>query len=125
MKPPRAPEGYSPETLLLYCKELGMDCDVTVLHHCDMGPGNVIVDQSQGCKVGLVDFEVTGFVPKDWIRTKFCVCWGMDLNFPDDDVKSRDLRERVQLQLEAEGFSEVADAWKTRFSKSRQRSYLN
>jgi len=116
MKPPRTSDGYSHETLFMYCKELRMKCDVFVLHHCDMGPTNIIVDLTKGCKVGLVDWEVTGFVPKEWIRTKFCVCWAMDFNISDDDVKSKDWRQRVQLQLAQEDFPEVAEAWKSRFS---------
>jgi len=118
MKPPHTLDGYSHEVLLAYCKELEMDCSAFVLHHCDMGPTNVIVDLAKGCTVGLIDWEVTGFVPKGWIRTKFCVCWAMDFDFPGEDVeKSKDWRERVQLHLGQEGFSEVADAWKSRFQK--------
>jgi hypothetical protein len=121
IKPPRAPDGYSHEILLPYCKELGMECDAFVLYHCDIGPTNTIVDLSEGCKVGLVDWEVTGFVPVEWIRTKFCVCWGWDFDFPDNDVESRDWRQRVELQLAQEDFSEVAEAWKSRFSKQQER----
>ena len=36
-----------------------------------MGPTNVILDYTEGCTVGIIDWEVTGFVPKAWIRTKF------------------------------------------------------
>ncbi len=119
MKPLKAPDGYSPEELLAYCEEIGMECTSLVLHHCDMGPTNVIVDHTEGCTVGLIDWEVTGFVPKAWIRTKFLVCWGMDFDLPGDDVdKSKDWRQRVQLQLGQEGFPEVADAWKERFKRS-------
>lgn len=118
MKPPIALDGYSPEELLGYCEEIGMDCTDFVLHHCDMGPTNVIVDYTEGCTVGLIDWEVTGFVPKAWIRTKFLVCWGMDFDFPGEDVeKSKDWRQRVQVQLGQEGFCEVADAWKDRFRR--------
>jgi len=118
IKPPRALNGYSHEILLQYCKELKMKCDAFVLYHCDIGPKNAIVDLREGCKVGLVDWEVTGFVPEEWIRTKFCVCWGMDFDFPDNDVESKDWRHRVQLQLAQEGFSEVEKAWRSRFSKA-------
>jgi aminoglycoside phosphotransferase len=116
MKPPHTVDGYSHEVLLSYCKEIKMDCSKFVLHHCDMGPTNVIVDLAEACTVGLVDWEVTGFVPKGWIRTKFCICWAMDFNFPEEDVEaSKDWRQRVQLHLGYEGFTEVADAWKHRF----------
>ncbi|CAG8976234.1 hypothetical protein HYALB_00012001 [Hymenoscyphus albidus] len=126
MKPPQAPDGYSHEMLLAYCKEVEMNCDSFVLHHCDMGPTNVIIDLTEGCKVGLVDWEVTGFVPKEWIRTKFCVCWAMNFDFPSDDVKkSMDWRQRVQLDLERQGFLEVAEAWNSRFSKGNSSASTN
>ncbi|TAQ87652.1 hypothetical protein B7494_g4006 [Chlorociboria aeruginascens] len=127
LKPPYisdTSDGYSHETLFQYCKELKMNSDVFVLYHCDMGPTNIIVDLTNGCKVGLIDWEVTGFVPKEWIRTKFCVCWGMDLNIPDN-IMSQDWRQRVQLQLAQEGFTEVAKAWKSRFSKRVQEFMCN
>lgn len=93
MKPPQASDGYSHEILFPYRKELNPKCDVFVLRHCDKGPTNTIVDFTKGCKVGLVDWEETGFVPKEWIRTKFCVCQGIDFNIPDDDVESGDWRQ--------------------------------
>jgi len=31
------------------CLELGMDCLTLVFYHCDPGPTNVIVDQSDDC----------------------------------------------------------------------------
>jgi hypothetical protein len=89
---------------------------VFMLYHCDMGPTNVLVDLSNDCKVGIIDWEVTGFVPKTWIRTKFCVCGAMDFDFVGRDVeRSKDWRERVQLQLEQEGFPKVAKAWERLF----------
>ncbi|KAJ8128435.1 hypothetical protein O1611_g5198 [Lasiodiplodia mahajangana] len=116
--PPQAPERYSHEDLLPYCKEVGMDSGDFVLHHCDMGPTNVIVDQTDDCRVGIIDWEVTGYVPKEWIRTKFCVCWAMDFDYPGEDIqKSKDWRQRVQLLLGQEGFAEVGAAWKNRFSE--------
>ncbi|KAI1120328.1 hypothetical protein F5Y10DRAFT_289997 [Nemania abortiva] len=120
LKVPRALEGYSHEELLLDCKELGMDCREFVLHHCDMGPYNVVVDQTDGCVVGIIDWEATGYVPKDWIRTKFSLCWAMDFDFPGEDTqKSGDWRQRVQLLLGQEGFLEVGAAWKSRYLRER------
>jgi hypothetical protein len=119
---PFSPTGqYSHESLLAHCKEIGMDdtSDPFVLYHCDMGPTNVVVDISEGCKVGIIDWEVTGFVPKSWIRTKFCVCGAMNFDFAVGDVeRSKDWRQRVQLQLAEEGFSEVAAAWRKLFLKN-------
>jgi serine/threonine protein kinase len=114
---PFAPKQYTHEALLEQCKNIGMtEEEAFMLYHCDMGPTNVLVDLSNDCKVGIIDWEVTGFVPKTWIRTKFCVCGAMDFDFVGRDVeRSKDWRERVQLQLEQEGFPEVAKAWERLF----------
>ncbi|QKX63674.1 uncharacterized protein TRUGW13939_10845 [Talaromyces rugulosus] len=81
-------------------------------------------DLSNECKVGIIDWEMTGFVPKAWIRTKFCVCGAMDFDFTAIDVKrSKEWRQRVQLQLAQEGFSEVAEAWERLFWENYQAIY--
>lgn len=68
-------EQYSHEALLTSCYEIGIGvADAFVLYHGDTGPTNVLVDRSAGCSIGIVDWEVTGFVPKAWIRTEFRVC---------------------------------------------------
>lgn len=91
-----------------------MDCSTFVFYHCDLGPGKIIVESANG-SIGIIDWETAGFVPKEWIRTKFCISSGMDL--PDGDEESRvDWRRRVQRQLEREGFPEVADQWMTWWS---------
>ena len=107
-------EDCSPQTLLNNCKDLGMDCSTFVFYHCDLGPGNIIVNPEKG-SIGIIDWETAGFVPKEWIRTKFCVSSGMDL--PDGDQESRvDWRRRVQRQLGKEGFPEITDRWMTWWS---------
>jgi len=82
---------YSHEALLRVCKEIGMDDtdDAFVLHHCDLGPTNVLVDL-------IIDWEVVGFIPKTWIRTKFCVCGVIDFDFAAGSVeRSKDWRQPV------------------------------
>jgi hypothetical protein len=86
-----------------------MDCSAFIFYHCDLGPGNIIVKPAER-STGIIDWETAGFVPKEWIRTKFCISSWMDL--PGQDQVSRvDWRRRVQKQLEKEGFSEIADQW--------------
>ncbi|TAQ89767.1 hypothetical protein B7494_g1915 [Chlorociboria aeruginascens] len=103
------PEDCSPQNLLTNCKDLGMDCSIFVLYHCDLGPGNIIVNLADR-SIGIIDWETAGFVPREWIRTKFRVSSGMDL--PSNDQKSRvDWRRRVQRRLEEEGFPDIADRW--------------
>lgn len=108
------PKDCSPQNLLNNCKDLGMDCSIFIFYHCDLGPGNIIVNPEER-SIGIIDWETAGFVPKEWIRTKFCISSGMDL--PGDDQESRvDWRRRVQRQLEKEGFSEIAEQWMTWWS---------
>jgi aminoglycoside phosphotransferase len=97
---------FSPGTLLNNCKDVGMDCSTLVFYHCDLGPGNIIVDPTKG-SIGIIDWETAGFVPREWIRTKFRVSGGMDL--PGDDRV--DWRKRVQIELGKEGFLDVAHKW--------------
>lgn len=71
-----------------------MDCSTFIFYRCDLRPGNIIVNLENG-SIGIIDWETAGFVPKEWIRKKFCISSGMDL--PDDDQESRaDWRNRVQ-----------------------------
>jgi len=106
------PKDCSPRNLLNNCKDLGMDCSTFVFYHCDLGPGNIIVTEGS---IGIIDWETAGFVPKEWIRTKFCVSSGMDL--PGGDQDSRvDWRRRVQRQLEKKGFPEIGERWMTWWS---------
>ncbi|KFY38223.1 hypothetical protein V494_04480 [Pseudogymnoascus sp. VKM F-4513 (FW-928)] len=103
---------FDPQTLLDSCRALEMDCSTFIFYHCDLGPGNIIVNH-ENRSIGIIDWETAGFVPKEWVRTKFCISGGMDL--PGDDQESRvDWRRRVQRQLGVEGFFEIADRWMTR-----------
>ncbi|KJZ79247.1 hypothetical protein HIM_01398 [Hirsutella minnesotensis 3608] len=98
-----------PQNILSNCQELGMDCSSFVFYHCDLGPGNIIVNPTEG-SIGILDWETAGFVPREWVRTKFCFSSGMDLPVDDEDARP-DWRRRVSRQLRDMGFSEVADEW--------------
>lgn len=102
---------FSPQKLLSNCQALGMDCSTFFFYHCDLGPGNIIVNPENG-SIGIIDWETAGFVPKEWVRTKFCISGGMDLPYDDQELRS-DWRRRVQRQLQEEGFPEIADQWLT------------
>ncbi|KAK2053898.1 hypothetical protein LY76DRAFT_597445 [Colletotrichum caudatum] len=121
-RPGQADKG--PRAQLDSCTELGMDCSDLVLSHNDMGPQNVIVDLARTrtdkeSSIGIIDWEMAGFVPRAWIRTKFRICGAMDLDFPghtDEDGMSErvEWRRRVQRKLEEEGFPEVSSAYMDR-----------
>ncbi|RKU46168.1 hypothetical protein DL546_008116 [Coniochaeta pulveracea] len=111
-----AEQQYSHAALLAACRALGMVETTFSLAHCDLGPMNVLVDLQNGSKVGIIDWEMAGFVPKTWIRTKFRVCGAMNFDFAmGDEERAGDWRRRVQLHLAREGFPEVAEAWKRLF----------
>ncbi|TVY40522.1 hypothetical protein LOCC1_G005335 [Lachnellula occidentalis] len=69
------PIDYSPETLENSCRSsLGMDCSSFVFYHADLNPTNIIVNDQ--C-VGIIDWEIAGYVPRGWIRTKFLISAAM------------------------------------------------
>lgn len=103
------PNDLTPQNLLKICKDIGMDCSIFVFYHCDLGPGNIIVNHTKDW-IGIIDWETAGFVPKEWIRTKFRISSGLDLS-DDDQVSRVDWRRRVQIELGKEGFLDVAQRW--------------
>lgn len=107
---------FSPRNLLINCKDLGMDCSAFIFYHCDLGPGNIIVNPTEG-SIGIIDWETAGFVPKEWIRSKFRISSGMDLPGCDQDSRV-DWRRRVQRKLEKEGFPDIVEQWMTWWKKS-------
>ncbi|KAK3296832.1 kinase-like domain-containing protein [Chaetomium fimeti] len=100
------------------CVALGMDCSVFVLAHNDLGPTNIIVD---GDRVVVIDWEMAGYVPLEWVRTKFAICgvFGVERvhRQPDGECPVRVERNgeypmRVERGLGEMGFPEVTAAYK-------------
>ncbi|KAL9084082.1 MAG: hypothetical protein Q9165_008219 [Trypethelium subeluteriae] len=93
------------------CKALGMDVSQVVFSHADLGPTNIVVEDIPILgKIGIIDFEISGFLPKGWVRTKFRISSGMDLSA----VASADptwWRAEVQKALGLAGFADYSDAW--------------
>ncbi|KAK4149056.1 hypothetical protein C8A00DRAFT_47261 [Chaetomidium leptoderma] len=102
-------EDMSPRNLLGNCANLRMDRSLFVFYHCDLGPGNIIVDPGQR-SLAVVDWEMAGFVPREWIRTKVRVSSGLDLPGDNDDSR-QEWRSRLQRRLGQDGFPEIADRW--------------
>jgi hypothetical protein len=99
------------DRLLRNCRDLGMDCSKFVLSHCDLGPGNILLDVDTD-SMSVIDFECVGYVPIEWIRTKFRICSGLDLTCYDfEDEAKTDWRSGVQRSLGKEGFPDVAERW--------------
>jgi hypothetical protein len=65
---------------------MSIDVSTFVFYHCDLGPTNLLVDTSIG-SLGIIDWELAGYVPIEWVRTKFRLSAGMDFNYGDEDSK--------------------------------------
>lgn len=90
------------------CKVIGMDCSKLVFQHADLGPTNIIVEAEPVTgKIGIIDFELAGFFPRGWIRTKFRVSSGLDLTTTSDE-RATEWRKMVQIALEARGYEDYA-----------------
>lgn len=55
-----------------------MDVSSFLFYHCDLGPGNILADPAKS-SIGTADWELAGYVPREWIKTKFNLSSGMDL----------------------------------------------
>ncbi|KAK1593716.1 uncharacterized protein LY79DRAFT_177792 [Colletotrichum navitas] len=103
-----------------------MDCSDLVLSHSDMGPYNVIVNlvQTNNVSVGVIAWEMAGYVPRHWVRTKFRVSSALGFGFPgyanERHSERVNRRRRVQQKLEQESFPDVADAYITRYEDSKR-----
>ncbi|KAJ3567656.1 hypothetical protein NPX13_g6692 [Xylaria arbuscula] len=108
----RANKNFEPAHLLKSCKEIGMDCSSFVFYHADLGPGNILLDEADG-SISIIDWETAGYVPKEWIRTKFHISGGLDLPQRDGNVATTDWRARVGRELQKLGIGDVVDEWWT------------
>ncbi|KAK3291156.1 kinase-like domain-containing protein [Chaetomium fimeti] len=99
-----------PDIIRDNCVGIGMDVSSLVFYHCDLGPGNILVGPDEDRGIGIIDWEVAGYVPREWIRTKFHLSSGMDFPTVEDAQKS-DWRRLVSRKLAAMGFKEVIDGW--------------
>lgn len=48
-----------------------MDFSTFILSHNDLRPTNIIVN---GDRIAVIEFELAGYAPLAWVRTKFAVC---------------------------------------------------
>ncbi|KAI2733763.1 hypothetical protein CBS147332_778 [Penicillium roqueforti] len=106
---PKPLPNSKPLRLLKNCTEMSMDVSRLVFYHCDLGPTNILVDISTG-SLGIIDWELAGYIPIEWVRTKFRISAGMDFNYGNEYSK-KDWRRQVAQRLEKMGYNDVLDAW--------------
>ncbi|KAI4869462.1 kinase-like domain-containing protein [Hypoxylon rubiginosum] len=102
----------SPEALQKHCEELGMDCSTYVLSHNDLGPTNVLLD---GDQIAVIDWDLAGYCPVEWVRTKFAVCRALDVESVTGDAGVKtdgEYRLLVERKLGDMGFPDVTEAYK-------------
>lgn len=105
----RIADALSLQQLLKNCTKMSMDVSTFVFYHCDLGPTNLLVNTSVG-SLGIIDWELAGYIPIKWVRTKFRLSAGMDFNYRDEDSK-KDWRYRVAQHLEKMGYHDIVDVW--------------
>ncbi|KAK4123974.1 hypothetical protein N657DRAFT_664059 [Parathielavia appendiculata] len=92
---------YSVEALQRQCESLGMDCPVLVPSHNDLGTTNIIINEA---RIAVLDWELAGYCPLAWVRTKFAVCAALHTD--------SEYRVRVEQKLGEMGFPEVKEEYK-------------
>lgn len=103
---------FHPQKLTEVCQLMGMDCSRFVFYHADLGPGNIIVeDVPKAGTIGIIDWEIAGYVPRGWIRTKFRLSSGLDLPNPGEGEEPHWWRSEVQKLLEKHGFEDHSADW--------------
>ena len=70
---PQGAQDFSSTNLQARCELLGMDCSDLVFSHNSLALESIIVEDEPSEKIGLIDFEIAGYFPRTWIRTKCIV----------------------------------------------------
>lgn len=95
------PEDFSPESLKASCLAMDMDCSSFCFYHADLNPENIIVDDK---RIGIIDWEIAGYVPRGWIGTKFLVSAAMHLTEDTADLAYHQYKLGIAKLLPAAGF---------------------
>ena len=98
-------DALAPQQLLNNCTEMSTDVSRLVFYHYDLGPTNILVDISTG-SLGIIDWELAGYVPIEWVRTKPRISAGMDFDYGDEHSK-KDRRRKVAQRSEKMGYNDV------------------
>ncbi|KAK3320190.1 hypothetical protein B0T19DRAFT_283631 [Cercophora scortea] len=115
LDPLQEPGDQRVDVLQQHCKELGMDCSVFVLSHNDLEPTNIIIN-GLGNRIMVLDWEMAGYAPLEWVRTKFAICGALCVERVSSTSVERNSEypARVQQKLKEMGFPEVTEAYSKR-----------
>ena len=88
-----------------------MDCSTYFLSHNDLGPTNIFID---GDEIAIIDWDLAGYCPLAWVRTKFAICGALDVEHVSTSGMKHDSTFRIQVEhkLESLGFPKVTEAYK-------------
>ncbi|PGH00864.1 hypothetical protein AJ80_09116 [Polytolypa hystricis UAMH7299] len=104
-------DDFSPANLQKGCEAMGMGCSSFVFYHANLGPGNIIVENEPMLgTVAIIDWELAGYFPRGWVRTKFRLSGGLDFE-PWITDNPTWWRSEVQKLLEINGFEDYSQAW--------------
>ncbi|OCL15274.1 hypothetical protein AOQ84DRAFT_384138 [Glonium stellatum] len=88
---PSTPTG----TTYSFGESLGKPCSTPGLIWMSTG----VEDEPQTGQISLIDFELAGFFPKAWIRTKLKASWAFDLN-ESTNLDPKLYRHQMEKMLE-------------------------
>jgi len=69
-----------------------------------------VEDEPNSGKIGIIDFEISGYFPRGWIRTKFRLSSGMDFSTSASDDPTS-WRAGIQRALGEREYEDYAQAW--------------
>jgi hypothetical protein len=102
---PRGLNDFS--TVEAKCKKIGVHCSDLVFYHANLGPTNIIVEfEPRTRSVGIIDFEMARYLPRQWVQTKFWISSGMNLSDAESPTR---WRADVQQLLGKEGFEDYSE----------------
>lgn len=103
------------------CQQLHMDTSTFVFNHNPLGPTNVMFDVDDNCNIGIVGWEMGGFVPFAWVRTKLATCFAMDFCWKGvdvDDTSRSEWRRRVAKELGKHNVPDLSDEYQSWYKQS-------
>ena len=93
------------EATLQSARRKGLDCSSLVFYHCDLSSANIIIDVKTK-SFTVIDWEMAGFVPRDYVATRFCLAPALATT---GGQKDRLWPNAITSKLAESGFKEVSE----------------